>query len=625
MSVTSIEGLYVGYFGRAADPAGLNYWLGQEAAGLTDTQIASSFAVQPETTAMYPALLTPTLLDASPAAEANFINAIYTDLFGHAADTAGLSYWQGQLTAGVNPGIMVSQVISGAQGTDTAALTAKEGVATSYTNAVLTASPTVTWSKNDVTSSKSILATVTTAATASATGTSIAAAITADQSGNTGVTGTTLTLGGGGQVFSPTATGGLQTTGGNLIRGVLGGTAPATATSSQLTTSDSITGAGGFNTLSAVLDNEAIVNPVLAGIQAVNLAPGLANQTFTGASSSGILTLSVAGGLFGGTGTDGEPAAATTLNVVGITTATALGMMNATGATNLDNIVGTFTGLAATGNQETLVLSGNAGGAFDTIPVSGNGINTYNIQSTGKANTVTINGGDTLLTTENISGSAALTILNANPLVTTINASTSTGAVSVTSTAAAVKVTETAGSGADTLDASLYTKASTLVGGSGNDTLIFNGAVSANTVTVGSGLNTVKTQPYATSHGITNVNTGGNTDTTSAGSLAADVEVVNGYVAGSTTIDLTGLAANAYTLLPLTGTQLSTALGKSSILTAVQYVAGLTAAGQVADFAFGSDEYVYEANTGAAFTAGDGLLKIAGAAATFKSADVVLA
>src|SRR5580658_589612 len=134
MSVTSIEGLYIGYFGRAADPAGLNYWLGQEAAGLSDTQIASSFAVQAETMALYPALATPILLDSSPTAEANFINAIYMNLFGHAADTAGLSYWQGQLTAGVSPGIMISQVISGAQGTDTTAFTSKEGVATSYTN-----------------------------------------------------------------------------------------------------------------------------------------------------------------------------------------------------------------------------------------------------------------------------------------------------------------------------------------------------------------------------------------------------------------------------------------------------------------------------------------------------------
>jgi len=260
MSVTSLEELYIGYFGRAADPAGLNYWLTQEAAGVSDVQIAAGFAASAEAIALYPQLATPILLEQSTAAQLNFLNAIYQNLFGHAADSAGATYWEGMLTAGVNPGVIINQIINGALGTDAAALAAKAGVAASYTNAVLTAVPAVTYSKNDASQSKTILATVTNASTAAATGPAISAAISADQSGNTVVVGATLTLGTGGQVFSPTQTGGFQTTGGNVIRGV-------SAFSSYLSTTDSITGAGGFNTINSVLDGNSsdgiIVNPVL--------------------------------------------------------------------------------------------------------------------------------------------------------------------------------------------------------------------------------------------------------------------------------------------------------------------------------------------------------------------------
>src|ERR1700727_517123 len=112
MSVTSIEQFYIGYFGRAADPAGLNYWLSQEAAGVSDVQIASSFAAQPEALALYPQLGTPILLQQSTAAQLNFINAVYQNLFGHPADSAGAGVWEGNLAAGVNPGVVINQIIN---------------------------------------------------------------------------------------------------------------------------------------------------------------------------------------------------------------------------------------------------------------------------------------------------------------------------------------------------------------------------------------------------------------------------------------------------------------------------------------------------------------------------------
>ncbi|MFO1160139.1 MAG: DUF4214 domain-containing protein [Reyranellaceae bacterium] len=79
--------LYVAYFGRAADPVGLDYWVTQLNGGLSLTAIANSFAVQPEATALYSYLAAPAVGD--PAA---FVKAIYNDLFNRDPDAAGLDY-----------------------------------------------------------------------------------------------------------------------------------------------------------------------------------------------------------------------------------------------------------------------------------------------------------------------------------------------------------------------------------------------------------------------------------------------------------------------------------------------------------------------------------------------------
>jgi endoglucanase len=50
----SIHGLYVTYFGRAADLNGLNFWVSQAKQGLSLADIAASFAASPEAKAKYP-------------------------------------------------------------------------------------------------------------------------------------------------------------------------------------------------------------------------------------------------------------------------------------------------------------------------------------------------------------------------------------------------------------------------------------------------------------------------------------------------------------------------------------------------------------------------------------------
>jgi hypothetical protein len=625
MSEGSLEELYVAYFGRAADPAGLGYWLIEEDLGTPDSTIALQFVPQAETLSLYPLLNNPALLSTSSPAQATFINSVYANLFGHQADLQGLAYWEAQLSSKASPGFMVLQIIAGALGTDKAAIQNKAAAAGNFTNAFANASnPTLTWDPAiDPAQSRATLATVTSVSTTVAAATPIIAAdIALDQAASTG-TGVTLTLGNGGQAFSPTAIGGLQTTASNdTIRGTIGGTAPGTAGASELTTSDSVDETGGLNTMNTVLDNEAAVDPVLTNVQLVNLAPGVANQTFNAALSSGITQLTLSGGMFA-TG-DGE-VAGTTLTVTGIATGIAVGMANAKGFA--DNLTVAFDNLGASVNSAGLTLTSNvAGGTFDTTLSSGVGVNIYNIKSSGaNANVLSIGAHDTQLTTMNISGSDALTLTNLNTGVTLINGGNATGSLTITTGALANSATISGGSGNDALNASAANEAVALSDGSGVDTLIFNGAVAGNVITGGGGRDTIQTG------GTTGLSFISAADVATNTQMTTDATALNNYVAGTTTIDLKGLSGTGYAIDTINATSLATALtGATTLLQAVNAVAALVngqgLATQVVAFAFGVNEYVYQDAAGAAgLSAGDGLLQVTNAAATFKASDLSLA
>ena len=145
---TEVEALYVGYFMRAGDPGGTQYWINQIQTGaLNLAQEAASFSVQLETLGDYPFLATGTL--GAPVTELgvstytnvyNFINQVYEDLFNRTVDAGGLAYWSAQLVANIGKpqaiGDFIINVISGAAtgGADDLTLQAKVAVATYITN-----------------------------------------------------------------------------------------------------------------------------------------------------------------------------------------------------------------------------------------------------------------------------------------------------------------------------------------------------------------------------------------------------------------------------------------------------------------------------------------------------------
>jgi len=88
---TQVTEIYVATFGRAPDPVGLGYWVGQVEVGfLTIDQVAQSFFDQSETKAKYPQGTT----------NAAFITAIYQNVLNRTPDQAGLNYWIGELNRG---------------------------------------------------------------------------------------------------------------------------------------------------------------------------------------------------------------------------------------------------------------------------------------------------------------------------------------------------------------------------------------------------------------------------------------------------------------------------------------------------------------------------------------------
>jgi hypothetical protein len=140
-----LELIYAAYFNRAADSAGFSFWQQQltqaenqgQSAATALTNVANSFAPQSETEALYPSLdpyvgtsnPPPLNTAAGQGALNSFIVGVYGNLFGHAPNAAGQTYWVGQLTSGaVGLGAAALAIANGATGAD--AITVMNKIAT---------------------------------------------------------------------------------------------------------------------------------------------------------------------------------------------------------------------------------------------------------------------------------------------------------------------------------------------------------------------------------------------------------------------------------------------------------------------------------------------------------------
>jgi hypothetical protein len=135
----AVQKLYVAYFNRPADAAGLTYWEGVVAAAKGSTAaVSAAFAASDEYKAAYAGK------DAY-----NVIAQVYQNLFGHAPDLAGLTFWgQGLLNKAFTVDTAVTEIAKGALGTDLVAYNNKVAAATAFTAALDTPAEVLGYSGN---------------------------------------------------------------------------------------------------------------------------------------------------------------------------------------------------------------------------------------------------------------------------------------------------------------------------------------------------------------------------------------------------------------------------------------------------------------------------------------------
>ncbi len=95
-NVHSIHRLYLAYFNREPDAAGLWFWVDRFAEGTSLRSIADQFAKSPEYIEIYGQL-----------DDAAFIDQVYVSVLGRLPDGGGRSHWLGRLSTGLSRGELV--------------------------------------------------------------------------------------------------------------------------------------------------------------------------------------------------------------------------------------------------------------------------------------------------------------------------------------------------------------------------------------------------------------------------------------------------------------------------------------------------------------------------------------
>jgi S-layer protein len=453
MTATQVQQLYVAYFNRPADTLGLAYWTGKPAAAAS-----LEFSKSAEYAATYAGMSTAARVD-----------AIYTNLFGRAAEPAGLKYWGGLIESGlITVSDAVTQIAKGAQGTDLTAYNNKVKAAEAFTTALDTTAEIVAYSgtaannaakawMTGITTDATLTAATTTAAlNASITGVITAGSLASGQSFNLSTNSDNLVGTGSNDTFTGLVVGALST----------GSTAQA---------GDAIAGGAGVDTLSLNISGDAGGAFTIAGIQTSGVEKFLVSNYDANAGATTI-DLSTASGLttvgISNSSANGDTIFSNIQNLVG---ATAKGEGDLTlsylstvvsGTADAQSIeVDTFTAAITVSEFETVTLVGTNGNST--------------------VSTLTTDGGSQDATRLVISGSkdvAITTDLNTNnAALVTIDASAATGKVNIVTSDADTNVVRL-GAGGDTLTRNVQ-------GNDRGDTDVFDGGAGTDTLKVTTGAN----------------------------------------------------------------------------------------------------------------------------------------
>jgi hypothetical protein len=495
----------IAYFGRPADPVGLNYWASQvDAANGSVAAVIAGFAASSESNALYAGVPT-----------AQKVSAIYLNLFNRLPEAAGLAYWTQQIDSGtVTQAQAAYQIQSSAGPGDASAVANKLAMAKAFTAQIDTTAEITGYS----------------GAIAAAYGRAYLTSVDSTQASVNTATSSLLNS-------VATATG---TTVPTTTTPPVTPTAPVGATYVLTTASESLTGTAGDDTFTGIIDS------VIPGNSTLNFKDFL-----DGGSGTDALTVTVQGAT-----TAAWPTVSLSniekLSIRDQHTGGGLSLYNLSGVTGLSTVASnvstaavSFTGLqtgttvAVLGNKVTsvgnvafnmannsdtvsLLLDGGVQGAA-TISNTSTTATTATIASTGAANkvsTISLGGAESFssltinattdltatLQAADYKSTASLTVTGAGKVDLSstlgfdgakIDASANSGGLTIALSSSNIQ-TVVGSSGADRiLGTSLLGSASSIDGGAGIDTLLAslvgagNGAIFKNfeLLDLGSGAN----------------------------------------------------------------------------------------------------------------------------------------
>lgn len=123
-NTSEVQKLYIEYFGRPADPAGLSFWVnGLNGDANIMTAIQQGFSASAEYQATY-----------SGMNNHDVVMAVYQNMFGRAGEATGVDFWTNALnnnTITINN--VVTEIVKGAQGSDLTVFNGRVAVATVFT------------------------------------------------------------------------------------------------------------------------------------------------------------------------------------------------------------------------------------------------------------------------------------------------------------------------------------------------------------------------------------------------------------------------------------------------------------------------------------------------------------
>jgi hypothetical protein len=140
----TMQKVYLAYFGRPADAAGLDYYTDNllrlsAATDLTGLNAQIEANVSGDIGALLDSFSnSQESQDLYAGDNSAFLDAVYQSLFNRPADAAGKAYWLGQINAGiVSRSRAALNIMSGAQGSDVDIINAKAAVANQFTSSLV--------------------------------------------------------------------------------------------------------------------------------------------------------------------------------------------------------------------------------------------------------------------------------------------------------------------------------------------------------------------------------------------------------------------------------------------------------------------------------------------------------